>query len=229
MPRDVLVVAAHSDDEALGCGGTIARHAGAGDRVRLLFLTDGVGARGDGGAAPRRDAARAAAAVLGAADVVQLDFPDNRIDAVPLLDVVQAIEGAAGAPDLIYTHHGGDLNVDHRICHRAVLTAFRPMSGSPVRAILGFEVASSTEWAFGTPDPFQPQHFVDIAATLDAKMRALDCYAAEMRDFPHPRSARALRALAEWRGASVGLAAAEAFTVIRQIDAGPGPNPKDDT
>jgi N-acetylglucosamine malate deacetylase 1 len=221
MAKTILVIAAHSDDEALGCGGTMARHAALGDTVHVLFLTDGVGARGD---APPQARARVAAAknameILGAASMTQLDFPDNRIDTVALLDIVQAIEAKAIplAPDIIYTHHGGDLNVDHRMCHQAVLTAFRPMPGQSVRAIYGFEVASATEWGFGSVSDFVPQRFVDISTTLAKKMAALDAYSDEMRDFPHPRSQEALHALATWRGATVGCAAAEAFSVIRDV------------
>lgn len=221
MGREILVIAAHSDDEALGCAGTIARHTAEGDRVQVIFLTDGVGARGSDTpeVQARLRAAEAATTLLGVDAVTQLSFPDNRIDSVPLLDVTQAIEQATETlrPETIYTHHSGDLNADHRMCHQAVLTAFRPMPNASVQAIYGFEVASSTEWAFGTSDPFHPQHFVDISSTLDRKMQALDAYEAEMRAFPHPRSKEAIRALAIWRGASVGLEAAEAFTVIRTM------------
>ncbi|WP_375175160.1 PIG-L deacetylase family protein [Pseudooceanicola sp.] len=222
MTNDVLVVAAHSDDEALGCAGTIARYAREGRQVHVVFLTDGVGARGSATTeqSARQQASRAATDVLGVTSVTQLSFPDNQIDSVPLLQVVQAIEEVARplAPQIVFTHHGGDLNVDHRLCNQAVLTAFRPEPGQSVEAVYGFEVASSTEWAFGTAETFVPQHFVDISPTLELKMRALAAYDAEMRPFPHARSREAVRALAIWRGASVGLNAAEAFSVLRTID-----------
>jgi LmbE family N-acetylglucosaminyl deacetylase len=220
--RSVLVVVAHPDDEVLGSGGTIARHAALGEKVYVLFLTDGVGARGGGAdqAAVRRSAAETAAKILGSEQPRFLSFPDNRLDAVDRLDVVQAIEEATSKlrPSTIYTHHAGDLNVDHQICHLTVLTAFRPLPRASVRRILAMEVASSTEWS--TPcisSAFIPNHFVDIEDTLPRKAAALRAYAEEMRAFPHARSSEALEHLARWRGAHVGLRAAEAFMVIREI------------
>lgn len=221
--RRVLVVVAHPDDEVLGAGGTLARHAARGDEVHIVCLTDGVGARGnDRAAAERRAAAaRRAVAILGAREPKFLSFPDNRLDEIALLDIVQAIEPivAAIGPDTIYTHHAGDLNIDHAICNRAVLTACRPLPGSKVRRIYAMEIASSTEWALpSAANAFVPTRFVDISATLTAKRDALSAYAEEMRPFPHPRSIEAMEALAAWRGANAGLAAAEAFMLLREVE-----------
>lgn len=215
----VLVIAAHPDDEALGCGGAMARHSAQGEDVHVLFLADGVSSReGGGDADARAAAAREAAKVLGAKPPRFAGMPDNKLDTVPLLDVIKAVEAALAdvAPDVVYTHHGGDLNVDHRIAQQATLTACRPLAGCPVRAIYAFEVPSSTEWN-DDAQPFIPNRFVDISATLDAKMKALACYSDEMRPFPHPRSVEAIEALAKWRGATAGLEAAEAFHVIRRV------------
>lgn len=225
MGQRVLVVAAHPDDEVLGCGGTIARHRAEGDDVSVLFLADGVGARGgsigfESELAARRAAGDAAATVLGISRPVYLDFPDNRLDTVAFLDLVQAVERMAEKlrPNRVYTHHSHDLNIDHRLCHRAVLTAFRPTSGQTVRAIYGFEIPSSTDWAFGSYSKgFQPNHFVDISNHIETKLTAMNCYETEMKPPPHPRSTDAIKALACWRGASVGCFAAEAFAVIYQI------------
>jgi LmbE family N-acetylglucosaminyl deacetylase len=222
-PAIVLVVVAHPDDEVLGAGGTLARHARAGSKVHILFLADGVGARGaDKAAAERRiAAARKAAACLGAQEPVFLGLPDNRLDSLDLLDVTQAIEGiiAKTDPAVVYTHHAGDLNIDHAICHRAVLTACRPLPGSNVRAIYAMEVASSTEWAAPSAvNAFQPSRFVDISAVQDLKRRALQAYVEEMRPYPHPRSFEAIEALVKWRGATAGLQAAEAFMVLREVE-----------
>jgi len=222
--RRVLVCAAHPDDEALGCGGTMARHGQWGDEVHVMFLADGVASRsGDGRDVDaeldeRRAAANAAATILGANAPIFVAYPDQRLDAIPLLDVTQSIERVMGElkPDIVYTHHAGDLNGDHRIVAQAVLTASRPFPGQPVAAIYGFEVLSSTEWAFGAQEAFRPSRFVSISGTLPQKLRALEAYRAEMRDYPHPRSLEAVEALARYRGATVGEQAAEAFTVFRE-------------
>jgi LmbE family N-acetylglucosaminyl deacetylase len=219
----VMVVAAHPDDEVLGCGGTLARHAAAGDRVELLLVADGVTGRAEAASkaeqAARLAAAEAAARALGARPPRSLLFPDNRLDTVALLDVVRRIEEcmAEVRPDIVYTHHAGDLNIDHELVHRAVLTACRPLPGSTVRALYTFEVLSSTEWRPGAR-PFDPVRYVDIGATLERKMAALRCYGAEMRPFPHARSYEAVEALAKLRGAQAGMAAAEAFGVLRAIE-----------
>lgn len=219
----VLAMVAHPDDEALGAGGALARHVEQGDDVEIAFLTDGVAARGDDNAAASRRAAaaKAAARILGAAEPRFLTFPDNRLDSVPLLDVVQAVESIVHSvePHTIYTHHSGDLNIDHVICNRAVMTACRPLPGAPVRRILAMEVPSSTEWAPGASVSFVPTYYVDISATRAKKHRALQAYAEEMRSFPHPRSFEAVAAFEQWRGATVGLSCAEAFTVLRDIQA----------
>ena len=223
----ILVVAAHPDDEALGCGGTIARHAKADDEISLLFLADGVSARGHNPDAreARQKAALMATGLLGVRHVgfepLSMQVRDNRLDMFALHDLVMEVEAKLQKwrPRIIYTHHGGDLNIDHRITHQAVMTACRPMPGSSVKAIYAFEVPSSTEWASESEQAFRPNHFVDISSTLDKKLEALKAYEEEMRPFPHARSIEAVRALAVWRGASVGLRAAEAFMTIRRIEA----------
>lgn len=223
MSDSILAVVAHPDDEVLGAGGTLARLAAGGAKVHIAFLADGVGARGsDKAAAERRiKAARLAASHLAALEPQFLGFPDNRLDQLDLLDITQAVERLVAeiAPGTIYTHHAGDLNIDHAICHRAVLTACRPLPGSSVRAIYAMEVPSSTEWASPAPNnAFMPTRFVDISAVAKVKRRALEAYGEEMRPFPHPRSFEAIDALARWRGATAGLAAAEAFMVLREVE-----------
>lgn len=222
--KTVLVVAAHPDDEVLGCGGIIARHADAGDRVFSFILAEGATSRGHvtGGDEIERlqEAAQNAARVLGAEPPRFGGLPDNRLDSLPLLDVIERIEAVIEEinPSIVYTHHGGDLNVDHRIAYQAVVTACRPLPGAAVRAVYAFETVSSTEWAAdATAGVFCPTRFVDISAQLDRKMDALGCYAVEMRPFPHARSIEAVAALARLRGASVGVTAAEALAVVREV------------
>lgn len=227
----ILIVAAHPDDEALGCGGTMAKLASAGAAVHVAFLADGVSARSSREAVEllpeqghkldaRRAAAHQAGDVLGAATVSFDDLPDNRLDSIPLLEITQRVEVliARHRPTMVLTHHAGDLNIDHRRVHQAVVTACRPQRGHPVRTLLTFEVPSSTEWqppASGAV--FAPNWFVDISETLDRKLKALDAYAAELRDWPHPRSRQGVEHLARWRGATVGCEAAEAFMLARAL------------
>jgi LmbE family N-acetylglucosaminyl deacetylase len=223
----VLVVAAHPDDEILGCGGTMTRLAREGNDVRIAILAEGMSSR-----YPQREQADAqrmknlhahaqqAADKIGAKELILCKLPDNRLDTVPLLDVVKTVEDLVARlnPEIIYTHHPGDLNVDHGVVHRAVLTATRPMSGQCVREVYAFEVPSSTEWAFQRLDPsFRPNVFVDITDSLETKIAALACYDTETRAFPHPRSAEALRAIATRWGSVAGLQAAEAFELIRSV------------
>ena len=228
MKKCVLVVASHPDDEVLGCGGTIARHAEEGDEVHIAILAEGITSRDEERAADRRkdeigslrENAREAASILGAKEPVFAGLPDNRMDTLPLIDVVKRVETIVAdiRPTVVYTHHGSDLNVDHRVTHQAVMTACRALPDSIVREIYAFETVSSTEWS--TPaigDSFLPNRYVDIAAWLERKLSALSVYTTEMRPFPHARSLEAIEALARWRGVSAGLEAAEAFVVLRQI------------
>ncbi len=226
MAMTVLVVAAHPDDEVLGCGGTIAKHVLLGDEVYCLILGEGVTSR-----YTQRDEAKEAlkqlksqaeqaAEILGIKEVFFKDSPDNRFDTVPLLTIVKAVEEVKEEikPDIIYTHHQGDLNIDHQITFKAVLTACRPLKGETVREIYSFEIPSSTEW--NSPDAqsyFMPNVFVDISETFDKKIEALKAYQGEIREYPHPRSPEALRAIAMRWGSLVGCEAAEAFELIRAI------------
>jgi LmbE family N-acetylglucosaminyl deacetylase len=223
----VIVVAAHPDDEVLGCGGTVARLAREGHEVKIVIMGEGITSRH---AQPQEaDAeqllrlhrqAHAAASKLKATDVVLCKLPDNRLDTVALLDVVKLVEDQVQKfkPELVYTHHPGDLNIDHGVVHRAVLTATRPLVGQWVRDIYAFEVPSSTEWAFHRVEPcFRPNVFVDVSETLEAKIEAMACYESETRKFPHPRSPEALRAIAARWGSVVGCHAAEAFELVRSV------------
>ena len=223
MSKSVLVVAAHPDDEVLGCGGTIARHVAEGDLVHVVFMADGVQSRRMDGSEElqlRNQARDEALKILGVSECNVLDFPDNRMDSLPLLDVVQALEPIIKQvqPSRVYTHHHGDLNVDHRVTHQAVMTACRPVPGSSVREILAFEVMSSTEWATPGVAPFVPNAFVDISDYLPKKLEALAAYDMEMRPAPHSRCVTNIEALARHRGNCVGVEVAEAFEVIRVLE-----------
>lgn len=217
--KNVLVVVAHADDEILGCGGTIARHVDNGDQVTVMFIADGVSSRGDNkGMKKRHDASHRACELVGVTSTVYLNLPDNQLDSIPLLKIVQQIERQIEkvAPYTVYTHYAGDLNIDHAIVYRAVVTACRPVPGCPVKEIFSFEVPSSTDWLpHGRSGAFTPNFFVDISETLGRKRTALQAYDTEMRPFPHSRSHENLENLARYRGATVGVDAAEGFMVER--------------
>jgi LmbE family N-acetylglucosaminyl deacetylase len=222
----VLVVAAHPDDEVIGCGGTMARLTAGGAFVHVAFLADGVTSRRaedqlrHEDLETRRAASRAALEVLGVTSVSFGDYPDNRMDDVLRLDVARVVETLVDEhrPGLVLTHHAGDLNVDHRRVHEAVATACRPQPGHPVHTILCFEVASSTGWGLAGSQPFEPTWFIDITRYTEAKARALRVYEREMRPWPHARSHEAIDHLQRWRGAAVGVAAAEAFILGRRVE-----------
>jgi LmbE family N-acetylglucosaminyl deacetylase len=222
--RRVTVFVAHADDEVLGCGGTIRRHILDGDEVSIFIFADGETSRGssdvEAAIDQREGSARAAADLLGVRSVFIHRLPDNRLDTIPLLDLARLAEKhiAEVRPDIVYTHHAGDLNVDHRRVHEAVVTACRPQGDISVRRLLFFEIPSSTEWQapFAAP-AFTPNWFVDISTVLEEKMEALKVYESEMRPWPHPRSYEGVVHLARWRGAMVGREAAEAFMLGREI------------
>lgn len=222
MARKVAAIFAHPDDEILGCGGAMAWHAANEDEVRILLLATGLRSRGpteDVAIERLRGNARKAAAIVGAKVIEFADFPDNAMDSVPLLDVVKRIESffANFSADTVYTHHDGDLNIDHYVVHRAVMAACRPLPNAMLREILACEVNSSTEWGLESQRLFWPTEFLDISHYVEQKVRALEQYAEEIRPWPHPRSSEGVRVLACWRGMQSGLGAAEAYRLLRRV------------
>lgn len=238
--KSVLVCAAHADDEALGCAGTIAKHVADGDQVHIVIMAEGgtdvrridKERRARTGDEIRDEAespfnsppwmnAHKAALILGVHSITLYDYPDSRFDAVDILDLAHTIEKEIDdhRPQIVYTHHSGDLNTDHQRTHEAVVIACRPKPGHPVKEVYFYEVPSSTEWNTpGSRAPFLPSRFVDITAYAEKKEEVLrDAYGREMRGVIHPRSISGVYALASWRGASCGVEQAEAFMVGRQI------------
>jgi len=204
---NVLGVFAHPDDEVLGCGGTLAKHHEAGDRVFTFMFCD----RG-----LHRDA-RNAGATLGAGQIVTLAYADQGLDRVLFSTLVEDIPRVITDydPDVVYTHHPGDLNLDHALTARAVLTAFRPKPGEKLRTILACEVLSSTEWTF--PQQFQPNWYETLTdEQVKKKKRALECYPSEVQQWPHPRSPYGVWVAAQSRGQQCGAIFAEAFQLLRR-------------
>ena len=218
----VLVLAAHPDDEVLGMGGTIALHADRGDIVRIVCVTDGSSTQYPGDAetrARKENEARQAAAELGVSDYVHLELPDMRLDTVAHVEVNAVVEAQIGdfAPQVVYTVQP-DVNRDHRALFDSVAVATRPTPEQVVRRVLTYAPTSSTEWTPAPVNWFVPNWLVDITATLERKLAAFAHYETERRDYPHPRSERAIRAAAEFYGASRGCAHAEPFVLVRSLE-----------
>lgn len=223
MRHRVLVVAAHPDDEVLGCGGTVARKVKNGGEAYTLILGQGIASRYKKANAQKirdqieelKKSVYAANEIIGVKEVFAHDFPDNKFDTVSLLEIVKVIENIKNKikPDIIFTHYEKDLNIDHQITYKAVLTATRPLPNEVVKEIYSFEVLSSTEWNY--PTTFAPDVFFDISDTIDIKIKAMSEYKSELGEFPHPRSLQAIKLSAEYWAMRVGMKYAEAFKAVR--------------
>jgi LmbE family N-acetylglucosaminyl deacetylase len=225
---EILIISAHPDDDILGVGGTASKLISSGNDVSVLFLGEGVTGRYKEKELSSKDEidslrnnALEAGKIIGYKEIFFENLPDNRFDNVNLLEIVKTIEKYMHKiePEEIFTHHHGDLNIDHQITHNAVLTASRPMDNSFLKKIFTFEVLSSTEWNNQTRNNiFIPNIYIDISKTIDEKIKAMECYNSEMRKYPHPRSNEGIKILAQKRGLEAGLKFAEAFCLIRAID-----------
>jgi LmbE family N-acetylglucosaminyl deacetylase len=224
---NVLCVVAHPDDEVIGVGGTLARHAAQGDDVHICILADGVSSRYEEISEDveekidkRRERSERACDILGAS-VSFHEFPDNKFDSVPLLEIVKTVEEEIekNNSELIYTHHYGDLNIDHEITCRAVMTAARPLPDSHIQKILAFETLSSSEWSMPEKsNSFEPSMFQSIKGFLDTKKKALSVYSNEMRGSDHPRNVKNITKNAELWGVKSGLKVAEPFEILLEVN-----------
>lgn len=221
----ILIISAHPDDEVLGCGGTVASLVKKGHEVYALILGEGVTSRDKNRNVKKREreirelknSAHKAGKIIGVKNVFTHNFPDNRLDSVPFLDIVKAVEKTKSKirPDIIFTHYEKDLNIDHQIVYKAVITAARPLPGETVKEIYSFEIPSSTDWNY--PLTFSPDIFFDITDTLKVKLKAAEKYSTEIRRGGHSRSFKGIKIAAEYWGLKVGLGYAEAFKVVRII------------
>ena len=215
MSKNILVLAAHPDDETLGCGATLAKLSDEGNNIHLMTFTDGVDARDEKGVENRNNKLGEISKILGINSFNHADFPDNKMDIIPLLDLCKYIENNLPFNhDLIFTHHPGCLNVDHRLVFQATMTAFRPQLGEEQK-ILSYFVASSTD--YNPLSNFRGNVYYDVVNYVDKKIEALKVYDIEMRDYPHTRSYKNLLNLTKVWGSEVGLEHAEKFELIREL------------
>jgi LmbE family N-acetylglucosaminyl deacetylase len=226
--KKILVFAAHPDDELLGCGGTLLYFKKKGYKIKIIFLSDGETSRKINNKTKnflinkRHDQARLVSKKCKFLDPIFKDFPDNKLDTVPFLKIIQSIEKEIKSfkPNIIFTHYENDLNIDHRIVFKGVVTATRPKSKTFVNKIYCFEIPSSTDFNFtrNKNKVFNPNYFVDIDKFIGKKIDCLKIYKSEMRKWPHPRSLKGVKNLAQYRGSQVGLKHAESFINLREID-----------
>jgi LmbE family N-acetylglucosaminyl deacetylase len=216
MDKNVLVIAAHPDDEILGSGGTIKKLINHGYKVITVIAAKGRKAEEH----HIQECMLQANRQLGVDEVLFLELPNLRLETIPLVEINKSIEKllVKYTPEMVFTHHYGDTNRDHQILFQSVLTAARPVPGKKPVEILCFETVSSSEWSQHTNDKeFKPNYFVDITDTIDDKLQSLHHYDVEMRPFPHPRSYDGVKYLARVRGMTVGVEYAEAFEIIRRV------------
>ena len=219
----ILIVVAHSDDEALGMGGTISIHSSKGEKVYVISMTDGVGSRNnikEEDAKRRNLYANKSAEILNFKWLSKGNFPDNKLDSISRLEIIQFIEKAKLLinPTLIYTHSPNDLNIDHRIVYESTITAFRPQPNEIWQEIRTFEVPSATDYGadlLGTS--FNPNLFIDITTSISKKLKAIREYKEEIREEPHSRSISGIENLAKYRGNQIGVQFAEAFKIVKKI------------
>jgi len=217
----ILIVAAHPDDEILGCGGTMIKLRNTND-INVVFMTDGISARETNETKKqfRKKRCDDLFKYLKLKKPIFFDFPDNKMDNVPLLDIVKKLETLIKKikPKTIFTHYADCLNIDHKITSQAVMTACRPLKDNSVKRILSFEILSSTEWAKFKNKGFEPNFFIDISHQFKKKIVAMKFYQKELRKFPHSRSLKAIESLARFRGVSSGVNFAEGFYLNRWIE-----------
>jgi len=225
MNKKILIIVAHPDDEVLGCFGTVARLIKEGYEAYTLILGEGKTSRDEQRIVENKkneleilnSEIKKANNIIGIKKVFVESFPDNRFDSVDLLDIIKVISKVKDEvrPDIIFTHYEHDLNIDHQITYKAVITATRPMENECVKEIYSFEILSSTEWNY--PLSFNPDIYFDISDTINLKVNAMKEYKSELCEYPHPRSLEGIKLNSKYQGIRVGKKYVEAFKSVRVI------------
>lgn len=224
MMNKLLIVAAHPDDEILGCGATVAKMISKGWNAKSVILGQGMLSReienSENALKSLKNDSLKANHEIGIKEVIFYEFPDNSFDSVPLLKIIKVLEREIEEyrPNIIFTHYGGDLNIDHRKTFEAVLTATRPMPNSLKPTLYSFFIPSSTDWVDGfVLKNFIPNVFFDVEEYIERKIKALEHYVTEMRNYPHSRSMESVRIFSKYWGNRVGLNYVEPFILVRKI------------
>lgn len=219
----ILVIAPHPDDEVLGCGGTIKKHTEAGDEVYLCVVTKAYTPDwSEEFIENRKKEIDASSKILGIKNIYFLDFPTVKLDTISQKDLNDAISGVVKEvrPDIAFIPFSGDINKDHKIVSEASLVALRPKPEATVKKVFYYEVLSETEWskpAQRIEDVFIPNYYEDISDYLDYKLKSMECYKSELKEYPHPRSSKGIEVLAQKRGTESGVKVAESFMLIREV------------
>ena len=223
MNKKILVIVAHPDDEILGAGGVINKHVKNNDEVSCLILGEGETSRGirnsENKLSELHNQSRCSARIIGFKEIYFENLPDNKFASISLLEITKKVEKYLTMikPDVIYTHYGNDLNIDHRLTFKAVITACRPCNNNSPNEIYSFEVLSSTEWQL-QGKRFKPNVYINIENEIENKIKALQAYSSELRQSPHPRSGEGIKILAQYRGLECNKRYAEAFKLVRSIN-----------
>ena len=225
--KRVLVIAAHPDDEVLGCGGAVAKMSNLGVECHLLIVTDGSSAQYRDSdhlheiIEAKKKETKGCADILGFKSIHYGKLPDMKLDSTPHIRINQVIENVIDEvqPDTVFTHFWGDVNRDHQEVYKSTLVAVRPVMGQVVKELYCYRVPSSTEWTPNKADTmFMPNYFVDIENFAEQKYKAFACYSTELREYPHPRSVQYLREADKTAGLRVGLYCAEEFMLLRKLN-----------
>ena len=221
MQNKILVLAAHPDDEILGCGGTIKKYSQKNFICKTIFFSDGESSRVitdknkvNRKIDQRKNQAKKAGKIIGSKHIDFLNFPDNKLYKIDFLKIVQIIEKNISEfkPNKIFTHYYDDLNIDHSIISKATITACRPAKYSFLKELIFYYEPSSTDWNFSSKEAFKANYYEDISKQFSHKYSAIKCYKNEIKK-KHPRSLESIKSFSRYNGSIIGCDYAEPFII----------------